>query len=170
MNKLLTIMVLMVCSSCQYLKKENIARSNNINPVDRVNVFLGTSGDHGQMSPAASSPFSMMSIGPQSHPHIHTGYDYYAKEFEGFTHTRIEGVGCRGSGGNILIKPLLGTNKNTILRKKLEDAHPGFYSVSFDNGINASMGVETNFGLHQYKFPEQKSSLLVDLSYAFLDP
>lgn len=169
MNKLLTIMVLMVCSSCQYLKKENIARSNNINPVDRVNVFLGTSGDHGQMSPAASSPFSMMSIGPQSHPHIHTGYDYYAKEFEGFTHTRIEGVGCRGSGGNILIKPLLGTNKNTILRKKLEDAHPGFYSVSFDNGINASMGVETNFGLHQYKFPEQKSSLLVDLSYAFLD-
>ena len=169
MNKLLIIMVLMVCSSCQYLKKENIARSNNINPVDRVNVFLGTSGDHGQMSPAASSPFSMMSIGPQSHPHIHTGYDYYAKEFEGFTHTRIEGVGCRGSGGNILIKPLLGTNKNTILRKKFEDAHPGFYSVSFDNGINASMGVETNFGLHQYKFPEQKSSLLVDLSYAFLD-
>ena len=31
-------------------------------PVDHVNVFLGSSADHGQMSPAASAPFSMLSI------------------------------------------------------------------------------------------------------------
>lgn len=167
MNKLLYILVFLLCSSSQYPKKEIVVTSNSIDPVDRVNVFLGTSGDHGQMSPAASSPFNMMSIGPQTRPHIHTGYDYYAKEFEGFTHTRIEGVGCTGSGGNILIKPVLGENKNTILRKKKEHAHPGFYSVSFENGISASMGVETNFGIHLYEFPKEKSGLLVDLSYAF---
>ena len=75
--------------------------------IDLVNVFLGTSGDHGQMSPSASSPFNMMSLGPQTNPHIHTGYEYYAKEFLGFTTTRMEGVGCIGSGGNILISPFI---------------------------------------------------------------
>ena len=32
---------------------------------DYVNVFLGTSGDHGQMSPSATTPFNMMNLGPQ---------------------------------------------------------------------------------------------------------
>ena len=61
-----------------------------------VNVFLGTSGDHGQLSPSASTPFNMMNLGPQTNPHQHTGYEFYAKEFDGFTHTRMEGVGCTG--------------------------------------------------------------------------
>lgn len=167
MNKFFVILVLLLCSACRYFKKENPATPKNTPPVEQVNVFLGTSGDHGQMSPAASSPFNMMSIGPQTTPHIHTGYEYYAKVFEGFTHTRIEGVGCTGSGGNILIKPVLAEGKNTILRKKKENAHPGFYSVSFENGITAAMSVKTNFGIHHYEFPQEKSGLLIDLSYAF---
>jgi putative alpha-1,2-mannosidase len=166
MNKLIFTLVFLLFSSSHLPKKATLITSKKVDPVDRVNVFLGTSGDHGQMSPAASSPFNMMSIGPQTSPHIHTGYEYYAKEFEGFTHTRIEGVGCTGSGGNILIKPILGENRETILRKKKEFAHPGFYRVSFKNGIRASMVVETNFGIHQYEFPKKKSGLLVDLSYA----
>jgi putative alpha-1,2-mannosidase len=167
MNKFLVILVLLLCSACHYFKKESPATPKNTPPVEQVNVFLGTSGDHGQMSPAASSPFNMMSIGPQTTPHTHTGYEYYAKAFEGFTHTRIEGVGCTGSGGNILIKPVLAEGKNTILRKKKESAHPGFYSVSFENGITAAMSVKTNFGIHHYEFPQEKSGLLIDLSYAF---
>ena len=55
---------------------------------DYVNVFLGTSGDHGQMSPSATTPFNMMNLGPQTNPHQHTGYEYYAKQFDGFTHTQ----------------------------------------------------------------------------------
>ncbi|RZJ69032.1 MAG: alpha-mannosidase, partial [Flavobacterium sp.] len=77
-------------------------------PASLVNVFLGSSGDHGQLSPAASSPFGMMSIGPQTYPHLHAGYEHYAKKFLGFTHNRFEGVGCTGSGGLILVKPFLG--------------------------------------------------------------
>ncbi len=139
---------------------------DNIQPVQKVNVFLGTSGDHGQLSPAASSPFNMMSIGPQTTPHIHTGYEHYAKEFEGFTHTRIEGVGCTGSGGNILIKPILQEYVNTDLMKKKENATPGFYRVSFENGIQASMSVDTNFGIHKYEFPQEKSGLFIDFSFS----
>jgi putative alpha-1,2-mannosidase len=137
--------------------------------VHKVNVFLGTSGDHGQMSPAASSPFNMMSIGPQTYPHIHAGYEYLAKEFIGFTHTRIEGVGCLGSGGNILIKPIVNGNSTTQLLKKKEKAAPGSYSVTFENGIQAQMQVKHNFGLHQYLFPMAGAGLYLDLSYAFVD-
>ncbi len=129
----------------------------------KVNVFLGTSGDHGQMSPSASSPFNMLSIGPQTRPHIHTGYEHYAKEFMGFTHTRIEGVGCTGSGGNILIKPILDQNKDTELLKDKEEGHPGFYRVSFQNGIEAQMGVDHNFGIEKYRFPKGKKGLYIDL-------
>ena len=138
-------------------------------PGQQVNVFLGTSGDHGQLSPAADSPFNMMSIGPQTTPHIHTGYEYYAKEFLGFTHTRIEGVGCRGSGGNILIKPVLNGDTLTSLIKNKQDAHPGYYRVNFKNGIQAEMTEKQDFGMHRYEFPGRENGLFVDLSYAFLD-
>jgi putative alpha-1,2-mannosidase len=154
------------------INQQLIAQTNRLTDstyTSKVNVFLGTSGDHGQMSPAASSPFNMMSIGPQTHPHIHAGYEYLAKDFIGFTHTRIEGVGCLGSGGNILIKPILSGNIDTQLLKKKEKASPGFYSVAFENGIQAQMQVRHNFGVHQYLFPTVGAGLYLDLSYAFVD-
>ena len=133
---------------------------------DYVNVFLGTSGDHGQMSPSATTPFNIMNLGPQTNPHQHTGYEYYAKQFEGFTHTRMEGVGCTGSGGNILIKPILNAEVGTKLIKKAQDAVPGFYHVNFENGIDAKLTVAQNLGMHQYSFPNANSGLYIDLSFA----
>jgi len=133
---------------------------------DYVNVFLGTSGDHGQMSPSATTPFNMMNLGPQTNPHQHTGYEYYAKQFDGFTHTRMEGVGCTGSGGNILIKPILNAEVDTKLIKKTQDAVPGFYHVNFENGIDAKLTVAQNLGMHQYSFPNANSGLYIDLSFA----
>ncbi|MDE1190535.1 MAG: glycoside hydrolase family 92 protein [Arachidicoccus sp.] len=135
-------------------------------PSYSVNVFLGTSGDHGQLSPAASAPFSMLSIVPQTYPDIHTGYEYYAKEFLGFAHTCIEGVGCRGSGGNILVKPFLSSDyKNCLLEKTSQSASPGYYHVSFSNGIDASFAVNGRYGIHQYTFPEGKKGLYIDLAH-----
>ncbi|MFT6065043.1 MAG: putative alpha-1,2-mannosidase, partial [Polaribacter sp.] len=100
---LFSCLLIFQVSTSQVEQKKSLDK----NSVELVNVFLGTSADHGQMSPSASSPFNMMSMGPQTNPHIHTGYEYYAKEFLGFTTTRIEGVGCIGSGGNILISPFI---------------------------------------------------------------
>lgn len=137
-------------------------------PVDLVNVFLGSSADHGQMSPAASYPFSMLSIGPQTYPKTHTGYEYLAKKFLGFTHNRFEGVGCQGSGGNILIKPFLGTNaEKSELLKSSEKASPGYYEVGFGNNIMAQFTVLGNAGKHLYQFPKGDKGLFLDLSYAF---
>jgi putative alpha-1,2-mannosidase len=133
--------------------------------IDYVNVFLGTSGDHGQMSPSASYPFSMISIGPITTPHTHTGYEYYAKKYEGFVHTHLEGVGCTGAGGNILIKPILNDDEKTTLIRKSQQASPGYYSVNFENGIQAEMTVAHNYGQHHYHFPESQNDLFVDLSF-----
>ena len=167
MKKILVLGLAIVTVACQPLKNNsaNLASS----PVEKVNVFLGTSGDHGQMSPSASSPFNMMSIGPQTYPHIHSGYEHLAKEFLGFTHSRIEGVGCLGSGGNLLIKPILDNDSSTLLLKKQESASPGFYQVAFENGIQAQMSVKHNFGMHHYEFPRKGAGLHIDLSHAFVN-
>lgn len=138
-------------------------------PADQVNVFLGSSGDHGQLSPAASYPFSMLSIGPQTYPGTHTGYDNRAKKFHGFTHNRFEGVGCMGSGGNILIKPFLGDNANdSELIKVKESGSPGYYGITFSNQINAEFTVYENSGRHRYRFPSGKKGFYLDLSHSFV--
>lgn len=134
-------------------------------PAQMVNVFLGSSGDHGQMSPAASYPFSMLSIGPQTYPNLHMGYEHKAKRFLGFTHNRFEGVGCQGSGGNILIKPFSGDVKQELIKAK-ETAGTGYYSVSFTNGIKADLAVEKNSGVEEYQFPANNiNGFYIDLSH-----
>lgn len=138
-------------------------------PAGLVNVFMGTSGDHGQLSPAASYPFSMLSIGPQTYPSIHAGYEYKAKEFLGFTHTRMEGVGCQGSGGNILITPYLNSPEQSELIKAHETGYPGYYGVKFKNGIAAEVSVSGMSGMHKYVFPKGQKGFTIDLSFAFVD-
>jgi putative alpha-1,2-mannosidase len=139
-------------------------------PAGQVNVFLGASGDHGQMSPAASYPFSMLSIGPQTYPTTHMGYEYLAKKFLGFTHNRFEGVGCQGSGGNILIRPFLGTEPSkSVLMKTADRGEPGYYEVAFENGIKAQVSVLGNSGKHLYEFPKGEKGIYIDLSHCFVN-
>lgn len=141
------------------------ARAQEKQHTPQVNVFLGSSGDHGQLSPAAAYPFSMMSIVPQTYPAIHTGYEYTAKQFLGFAHTVFEGVGCRGSGANILVKPFLGTKDTSKLVKAAQYGAPGVYSVAFTNGISAEFTVFEKSGLHHYRFPAGPKGFTIDFSH-----
>lgn len=146
--------------------KAQVKSTVTVDPAAMVNVFLGSSGDHGQMSPAATYPFSMLSIGPQTYPKLHAGYEYKAKVFLGFTHNRFEGVGCQGSGGNILIKPYLGKDpSSSALLKLKESAAPGNYQVSFTNQIKASITVVEKQGLEHYEFPAGQKGFYFDLSH-----
>ncbi len=147
-----------------YLSGQTIDNQQGV--ASLVNVFLGTSADHGQMSPAASYPFSMLSIGPQTYPNTHTGYEYNAKQFLGFTHNRFEGVGCTGSGGIILIKPFLGSDPRSELIKNGQDGTPGTYRVSFTNKIKAELSVYKNSGIHKYQLPEGEKGFFIDLSHS----
>ena len=47
--------------------------------VDRtrfVNPFVGTSGDHGQLTPSATLPFGLVKLGAETNPGNQAGYDY----------------------------------------------------------------------------------------------
>lgn len=164
-----TVLLLVITACCARQAAAQYVKQGELTGL--VNVFLGTSGDHGQLSPAANSPFGLLSIGPQTYPSNHAGYEFLAKEFLGFTHNRFEGTGCRGSGGNILLKPFLG-DTGAIQKPliKLKDvAGPGYYNCSFTNGIKAAISVNGNSGSHQYQFPSQKTqkSIYLDLKHAF---
>lgn len=163
MKKFITsTLLLLTCGLAQAQTKT----ANVQQPAQMVNVFLGSSGDHGQMSPAASYPFSMLSIGPQTYPKLHMGYEHKAKTYLGFTHNRVEGVGCQGSGGNILIKPFLGTNPEaSVLTRVTEAAGPGHYQAAFTNGISAAFAVYDKAGVEHYKFPKGEKGFLIDLSH-----
>ena len=41
-----------------------------------VNLFIGTSGDNGQVAPGAAAPFGMVCVCPDNDPRSHAGYDY----------------------------------------------------------------------------------------------
>lgn len=158
--RLFSICMLLMLSSQPFVHAQSKA--------SLTNVFLGSSGDHGQMSPAASAAFHQMSIAPQTYPTLHMGYEYLAKEILGFTHNRFEGVGCKGSGGLILVKPFLGEqDDHQPLLKVTEQAGPGFYEIGLSNTIKATFAVDNNFGIHEYSFPKGKKGFRLDLAHAF---
>ena len=138
-------------------------------PIDYVDVFVGTSGDHGQMDPAATVPFGMVKLGPDTHPLNHSGYNYDAEYIIGFSHNRISGVGCRGTGGNLRILPGISpsSDKSKYL-KASETASPGYYSVKLDNDILVQLTASNNTGVHRYTFPKTKeANITIDYASSF---
>jgi predicted alpha-1,2-mannosidase len=134
-----------------------------------VDPFIGSAGDHGQLSPAATLPFGMVKLGPETDPGNHSGYDYNSKKIRGFTHNRIEGTGCNGAGGNILIQPGLGepTTSAAVYDKNTEKVEPGYYSVVMQ-GIKAELTATNAAGFHRYTFPKSDNAyLLIDLASSF---
>lgn len=169
---LILVVILISVVSCKEKKNNILAQKSAFCPWDSVNVFMGTADDFGQLSPAASLPFGMVKLGPETAPTNHSGYNFNSKKIKGFTHNRSEGVGCVGAGGNILIKPGIGVvdSLDLFYRKDSENAKPGFYEVILeDKGqpIKVELTVSNSTGWHRYTFPENKNSwLMVDLTYS----
>jgi len=140
--------------------------------ISYVDPFIGTGGDHGQLSPAATIPFGMVKLGPDTYPINHSGYDYYATKIAGFTINRVEGAGCTGAGGNLLIQPGIGQPEMKLLEynKTSEQAKPGYYTVTFDEPkIKAELTATNGTGLQRFTFPESKRAFLginFEASYA----
>ena len=89
-----------------------------------VNLFMGTSGDNGQLSPAATVPFGMIAVGPDSNPRTHAGYDYATDKISGVSINRLSGVGCSGCGGNLSIRTSAPDQELRIV-KNTGTANPG---------------------------------------------
>jgi len=133
-----------------------------------VDPFIGTSGDNGQLSPSATLPFGLVKSGPETDPPGHAGYDYSVNLIRGFSIIRMEGVGCSGAGGNILVKPGMGEkNKSGYpYDKTSEKASPGYYAVNFQSpDIKAELTVTNGTGWQKFTFPAGGTAwIMVDLS------
>ena len=44
--------------------------------LDKVNLYMGTADDFGQMTPGATVPYSQIQVCPDSKPRQHPGYDW----------------------------------------------------------------------------------------------
>lgn len=124
-----------------------------------VNMFIGSAGDHGQMTPAATVPFGTVSVCPDSRPNQHGGYDYNVPEISGISINRVSGVGCSGTGGNIRILPDMPESKVEII-KGSEKAYPGYYQAQLSNGVECRLTATRNMAVEEYIFPRGSEKTL----------
>lgn len=132
-----------------------------------VDLFMGTSGDCGQVSPGAAVPFGMVSVCPDSDPPQHAGYDYAVRRVSGLSVNRLSGVGCSGAGGNLRIRPA-GPSVDLQLIKESEQAEPGYYRTCFNNGVSAELTATANIAFERYSFPpKSEPALWIDFASSF---
>lgn len=148
-------------------------------PAALVNVFIGTGG-HGHTHPAATRPFGMVQVGPDTRLggwDGSSGYHYSDSRIFGFTHTHLSGTGIPDYG-DVLLMPLSGEVRTengadgrpgyaSAFSHEHETASPGYYAVTLeDAGVRAEMTATTRTGLHRYTFPPDRDAhLIVDLEH-----
>ena len=151
-------------------------KRDSVDVLNYVDPFICTKGDNGQLYPGATYPFGLVHLSPETEGKSHVGYYYEDKFIEGFSHLRIGGAGSKGKGGEILIKPGIGTFTNRIngfrekYHKSSEEASPGYYKVVLRSGVKAELTVAERVGFHQYTFPEKSKDryVVIDLSHSYV--
>lgn len=124
-----------------------------------VNLFIGTSGDNGQVDPGAGVPFGMVRVCPDSNPRSHAGYDFSVEHVSGISVNRLSGVGCGGAGGNLSLKPST-PEFNLLINKQSEKARPGYYETSFNNGVKAELTATHNIAVERFSFPKGEDAII----------
>ncbi len=144
-------------------------------PVEYVDPFICTQGDHGHWLPAALVPFGLVELCPDSYPGsltahgdlAHSGYDYSDSQIRGFSHIH------RGSSGGGSIHDRAGlislvpfahvpadtffTNPVLGIDKQTETASAGYYRVHLtQDDILAELTATRRVGIHRYTFQKQE--------------
>lgn len=140
-----------------------------------VNPFLGTAGDHGQMTPGAAVPFGSINVCPDSDPGQHGGYDYWVPQISGISINRVSGVGCNGTGGNISVLPGYANldqaggkpvQEDTLrIVKGSEKARPGYYAATLSNGVKLRLTATRNVALEEYDYAALDGEKLMTIDF-----
>ena len=140
-----------------------------IEPVDRINPFIGTAYT-GHCNPAASRPFAFVQPGPDTGTgawEYCAGYRYEDTTIDGFSQNHVNGTG-RGEMGDLLLLPFCGEK---VLRKSAfsherETASAGYYAVSLDEAnVFAEMTASDHVAFHRYTFKGGRARVLVDMQH-----
>jgi predicted alpha-1,2-mannosidase len=133
-----------------------------------VDVFIGAGGDppffSGNTHPAASLPFGMVQLGPDTTADAGgrpssaaSGYRTDDPLLRGFSATHLSGAGCP-TFGDVPILPFLGalpadpSAATVALDKTTERAAPGRYAVRLAGGVAASMAAAERSGVLRFAF------------------
>lgn len=133
-----------------------------------VDLSVGTAGappwSSGNTNPAATRPFGMVQLGPDTTADPTgapsagaSGYRADDPLLRGFSATHLSGAGCP-TFGDVPILPILGrlppnpSGATVALNRATEKAAPGRYAVRLKNGVSASMAAGTRSGLVRFAF------------------
>ncbi len=136
------------------------ANAQQADLLDKVNLYIGTADDYGQMTPGATVPYSQIQVCPDSKPRQHPGYDYEQSTISGFSINRLSGVGGSGCGGNVSLMPDA-TGEDVRLIKQTEVAKPGYYSVELSNGVWFTATADRRMAVERFSFPDPKKAVLL---------
>lgn len=156
MRSLLPTLLLLLLISCSKTVEEPKKA------FDLVDPFIGTGG-HGHTHPAATVPFGMMQLGPDTRLEGWdgcSGYHYTDSALYGFSHTHLSGTGI-GDYNDILFLPIPSDmdedwdskfdKKAIAFNKESEVAEPGYYSVEMFNGLmSVELAATERCGIHKY--------------------
>lgn len=148
-------------------------------PVDYVDMFIGTSNSRWMLGPYAQEPFGMVQLGPDNQGNVWMGgYEYAINSVSGFSHLHawtMGGLMIMPTTADLALSnpsvdsPYKGANAgyHSRILKETEKASPGYYSVYlYDHEVKAELSVTTRCGIHRYTFPERKESrILIDLLF-----
>ncbi len=149
-----------------------------------VDPLIGTGGlgfGYGAMNPAATAPFGMVKLGPDTTDsygavgYSHTaGYFYDDPYVQAFSHTRLPGIGATDGGALGFMPAAAATMDRDLLRAPmdhdLERASPGCYALSLDGLAEVVLVATPRAGQHSYTWlGEGERWLNIDLGHTLAD-
>ena len=153
-------------------------------PLPWVDPFIGTGGQgfgQGALYPGAAAPFGMVAVSPDTRTktsHVEAfhngGYWYEDNLISGVSHLHLAGAGVPDLGTlQIMPAPWMtpaladAEARAAGFSHADEEASPGYYAVTLDNGIQLELTAGERVAIHRYTFPEgTKPTVVVDLEHA----
>ncbi|NRB47943.1 MAG: glycoside hydrolase family 92 protein [Saprospiraceae bacterium] len=152
---------------------------SHIQPVDYVDVFIGTSNSRWMLGPYACVPFGMVQLGPDNQGDVWMGgYEYSINNVRAFSHIHawtMSGLAIMPASQDLTVKdsPVdasyrgAGASYHSRIEKHTEKAYPGYYSVYlYDASVKAELTATTRCGFHRYTFEElENTRIMIDLEF-----
>lgn len=152
----------------------------SVEPVDYVDIFVGTSNSRAMLGPYAGVPYGMVQLGPDNQDsYWMCGYEYAISNIKGFSHIHawmMNGLMIMPAVQDLVTKegdssaPYRGANAgyHSRILKETETGGPGYYGVFlYDADCQAEMTATTRCGLHRYTFAGdyQDARIMLDLQF-----
>jgi predicted alpha-1,2-mannosidase len=145
-----------------------------------VNPFVGTApggpdfghgGGAGNTFPGASAPLGGVQWSPDTVTYQHGGYSYGDNRIRGFSLAHISGAGC-AAYGNVPFMPTQETEPPAYatFSHANEQAAPGSYHVTLDNGISTDLTTTQRSGIARFTYPAtdtRPAAVSIDAAKAF---